>query len=214
MPTTASRAELRSVIAKIEEAQQRLAALEQAQVRAREQSWHIASQLAEVRGDLQRVTSDERRRLAYEFVNDGELADPVADAKSRVATAQAESDRLTEVEAALAGEVEHTQASLRQLRANQYAAMSEIVCTSREYQALLEEHTAAWQRLRTVKMALKTVQGSLHGQMPQNLMDERLRAEPLEVRIGFPIDPNLVGAWSDAMAALETDADAPLPDNV
>jgi hypothetical protein len=118
------------------------------------------------------------------------------------------------VRAALAGEVEHRQASLRQLRNAQYAAMSEIVCSGAEYQALLEQHTAAWQRLRTVKTALKAVQAGLHGQMPQRVADEALRSEPMEVRAGFPIDPNLVGAWSDAMAALETDADAPLPDRV
>jgi YD repeat-containing protein len=214
MPDTASRARLRSIIAEIEETQQRLAALEQAQTRAREQSWHMASNLAEVTDALQRVTSDERRRLAYEFANDAELADPVSDARSRVATAQSEADRLTEVEAALAAEVERTQSALRQLRANQYDEMAQIVCTSDEYGSLIEEHTAAWQRLRTVKTALKTVQSALHGQMPQSFMDEALRAEPLEVRIGFPVDPEPIERWAAALAALEQDANAELPNNV
>jgi hypothetical protein len=71
--------------------------------------------------------------------------------------------------------------------------MAQIVCTSPEYQALIEQHTAAWQRLRTVKTALKTVQAALHGQMPQRLMDEAHRAEPLEERVGYPVDPQPIG---------------------
>jgi hypothetical protein len=43
-------------------------------------------------------------------------------------------------------------------------------------------------------------------------MDEPNRSEPLEIRVGFQVDANLVGAWADAMAALGLDADAELPD--
>jgi hypothetical protein len=56
-----------------------------------------------------------------------------------------------------------------------------------------------------------TVQTSLHGQMPQNLMDEAQRSEPLEVRVGYPVDLALVTAQHTAMAALEIDPDAELP---
>jgi hypothetical protein len=40
-------------------------------------------------------------------------------------------------------------------------------------------------------------------------MGEPHRAEPLEVRIGYPIDEAFVTAW----AQLEQDPDAPLPTN-
>jgi hypothetical protein len=65
--------------------------------------------------------------------------------------------------------------------------------------------------LRSVKTALRTVTAGLHWQMPQNLMDESVRTEPFEERVGFPVDAVLVGAWAAAMSALEIDADAELP---
>jgi hypothetical protein len=55
------------------------------------------------------------------------------------------------------------------------------------------------------------VQAALHGQMPQRLMDEAHRAEPLEERVGSPVDPQPIERWAAALAALELDADAELP---
>jgi len=139
-------------------------------------------------------------------------ADPVADATAIVTAARADVKRLEETEAAMTREIERVQSGLRQRRVDQYAAKSEIICASPEYRALMEAHTEAWKRLRTVKKALAEVVTGCHGQLPQRFMDEPNRSEPLEIRVGFQVDANLVGAWADAMAALELDADAELPD--
>jgi hypothetical protein len=89
----------------------------------------------------------------------------------------------------------------------------ELVCTSPEYSALLQAHTDAWMRLRSVKTALRIVSAGLHGYGTQSTMDEPHKVEPLEPRVGFPIDQALVGAWQTAMAQLEVDADVELPSN-
>ncbi len=47
--------------------------------------------------------------------------------------------------------------------------------------------------------------------MPQRLAGEASRSEPLEERIGFPIDRDFLGAWSTAPENLLHDPDAPLP---
>jgi hypothetical protein len=73
---------------------------------------------------------------------------------------------LEKVESALAGEVDRVQSALRDLRILQYTAVSELVRTSDEYQALIEQHAAAWRRLRTIKTALKTVTAAMHGYLP------------------------------------------------
>jgi hypothetical protein len=90
--------------------------------------------------------------------------------------------------------------------------MSDLVCSSDEFEILKTQHKEAWMRLRSVKAALVAVTHGLHAYQPQNLADEAYRSEPLEAdRIGFPVDQNLVGAWIAAMAELENDADTDLP---
>jgi chromosome segregation ATPase len=213
-PLSASRDRLRDAIARVRQEQERLTSLEEAQTRAHDQLRDAEHALSDAESALQRVNRDEQSRLAYQFVNNGAVDDdPVADAKAIVTTAQAEVERLEKVETALASEVDRVQATLRTLRVTQYTIMTELVCGSNEYRSLIEAHTAAWQRLRTIKTALKTVSAGLHGQMPQALMDEALRAEPLEVRVGFPVDAVFVDAWVNALAALENDASAELPEN-
>jgi chromosome segregation ATPase len=181
-PTT-SRDRLRQAITKVREAEQQLVTLEHAQTRARERSWQARSQLSDAQDALARSQRNEQHRLAEEFLNDGELADPIADAKSNVTTAQSEVDRLDKVEAALATEVDKVQSSLPQLRVNQYTIMAEIVSSSPEYQALLDQHNDAWMRLRSIRTALREVSTGLHGQMPQPLLDQQQRSEPLDIKL-------------------------------
>jgi len=212
-PADPGRARLRAIINEIAETTHRLEALEQAQTRANERGWHAASQLAEANDQLRIAAKDAPRRLAYSYVNDddGELADPVTDAESRVAAAQREVDRLADVEAALSGEIAITQSTLRDLRVKQHVAMADVVCGSPQYRALLERHTACWQELRSVKDTLRILVSSLRGQHPLRLEQEVLRAETLEGdRTGYPVNAE-PGKWAAALTALENDADAELP---
>jgi hypothetical protein len=209
---TASRTRLRTAIEKVRQTENQLVSLETAQVRARERSWQARSQLSDAQDALARSQRNEQHRLAEEFLqNDGELADPITDAKANVTTAQAEVDRLDKVETALAAEVDKVQASLRQLRVNQYAIIAEIVSSSPEYQSLIQSHRDAWKHLRTIKECLRAVTTACHGQLDQRYLDEVTRSEPLEIRVGYEIHHELVDAWSQALSALETDASADLP---
>jgi hypothetical protein len=190
----------------------RLAALDDAATRARERSWHAASQLSEAKAELQRVTADEPRRLAYSFVNSDEAANPIGEARAYVEACQTEVAKVAEIEAALASEIVRAQSEAQRLRERRGQAMADTVCGSAEYHALIAEHRAAWAHLRTLKAALVAVRSALHGQAPQSLYFEIDSREPLEAdRVGFPVDGAFVAAWSAALAVLESNPSAPLP---
>lgn len=217
MPDPTSRDNLRSIITQITETQQRLAALEDARVRAREDRWALGSRLRDAQYELSRAQAEERSRIAYAYTNQQAVRDeitPVESAKLTLDRVQSEYDHIETVEASLDTEIPQVQSALRQLRNDQYTAISQIVCNSDEYEALLTAHTAAWRHLRSIKETLRTVQAGLHGQMPHALYDMASRSEPLEIRVGYPVDPELVTAWATSMSALENDADAPLPTSV
>jgi hypothetical protein len=118
---------------------------------------------------------------------------------------------LEEVEAALADEIARVQSNLRGLRNTLYAEMAQIVGASAEFQSLIEAHRATFKQLRTIKKVLQTVEIALHGNLPQPLSGWTHRMEPLEERVGYPVDPEPIERWAAAMAQLEQDADALLP---
>jgi chromosome segregation ATPase len=208
----ALRDRLRQAIASVAAETERLTALEQAQERAHQQMWEAESRLAGAKGAQERAAREERQSLAYRCANNDALTDdPVAAAKVATEAAQAEVDQLQRVEAALAGEIDKIQPALRTYRANMHAAIAEIVIASDEYAMLIEQHAAAWKQLRSIKTALRAVVAGLHGQMPQRYMDEPDRSEPLEPRVGYPVDNALISGWAEALAALEQDASAELP---
>jgi chromosome segregation ATPase len=184
------RDKLRAAIAERHEEEARLAALEEAQTRAHQQRQQAQSKLWDAERSLQEATRDAPQRKAYAFLNDDAPdVDPVADAQAAVAGAQAEATRLAEAETALSDEITRVQFSLRMLRAAQYAALADVLAASAEYQALAEQHSAAWQRLRSVRAALDAVVAGCHAQYPKKLEDEPRRVEPLAAdRVGYPAD--------------------------
>jgi chromosome segregation ATPase len=210
-PLAQTRERLRDAIARLQAEQQRLATLEAGQTRAHEQLRAAERKLADAQDALRHAERDEPARLAAQFIDGQTVDDPIADAKLIASAAQSEVSRLGRTEAALASEIERSQATLRSHRVVQYELMAEIVTSSDEYRLLVEQHRAAWKQLRSVKEALKVVSAALHGYLPQRYLDEVGRAEPLEERIGYSIDNALVSAWQDAMAALEHDSETDLP---
>jgi hypothetical protein len=211
-PLAATRARLRGVIERIRAEQAKLTSLEEGQTKAREQ-WHQAShRLSDAQDALRKAIAEEPSRLANAFVSNGAVEDdPVALANGKISAAQTEVSRLDKVEAALASEIERSQGSLRALRATQYELMSAVICGSDEYRLLIESHRAAWKQLRSVKEALRVVSTSLAGYLPQHYLDEAGLAEPLEPRVGYEVDANLVNSWREAMAQLAEDHETELP---
>jgi hypothetical protein len=206
------RAKLRDAIRRRQDEEQRLAALEDARSRAHAGGWHAASKLQDSEETLRRVTRDEPQRRAYAYLNSEPDADPVAEAKTAVDAARREVEQLEGAEVALTGEIARSQSRLRDLRADQSVALTEILADSAEYAALAAQHKLAWIRLRSVRAALEAVASSCSGPDWKRFADEARKSEPLEAdRHGYPTDPEVVNPWVSALAALENDADAALP---
>jgi hypothetical protein len=211
-PLEQTRERLRDAIARLAAEQTKLATLEAGQERAHEQLHEARRRLSDAQSALRKATAEEPSRLANAYLSNGAVEDdPVAIAKSNVSAAQTEVSRLGKVEAALSLEIERSQAALRTHRVVQYELMAEIVTSSDEYRLLIESHRNAWRQLRSIKTALKIVAAGLEGYLPQKYLDESGVAEPLEERVGYPIDNALVSAWREAMAQLAEDADTELP---
>jgi hypothetical protein len=158
------------------------------------------------------VTSIEQARLVDAYVTNGRFdANPVASAQADFNAAQAEVDRLEKVEAALAAEIERFEAHLRHLRVTLYASMAR----GGLFQSRVPEtHRTT---LHGVDAPAQCQNGTDHSPgwsswadaLP--LTEEANRSEPLEARVGSPVDSGFVRAWQEALAQLETDANAPLP---
>jgi hypothetical protein len=139
---------------------------------------------------------------------------PISSAQLALEAAQAEASQIERIEGALDSELIQVTNRLQARQAAVHRALADLVCSSAEYQSLLEQHTAAWQRLRTIKVALRTIQTALRGEHPQRLAELIGLSEPLEVRVGYPVDNELVGAWRAALQNLLIDPDAELPSQV
>jgi DNA repair exonuclease SbcCD ATPase subunit len=209
----ALRSRLADAITRRDHERQRLAALEAAQSKAREQRRQIQSRLSDAQEGLRVAHAEERSALAYSFAATGKMdgADPVAAAQSVVSRCEAELDQVNRIEDAISGEIDQLQGTLRNLQHDIWRAAANLVVASDEYQLLIASHKAAWQQLRSVKTALRMVQSNLHGYLPSNFAEIADSGEPLEERVGYPVDQNLVGAWSMAVAELEKDPTVELP---
>jgi hypothetical protein len=138
----------------------------------------------------------------------------VCAAQLKLEAAQAEASQIERIEAALDADLAAVNNRLQRCQDAVHAALADLVCNSAEYQRLLEQHRAAWHRLRTVKVTLRTIQKALHGEWPEHLATEIDRGEPLDVRVGYPVDDKFVGAWAEALANLPVDPDSELPSQV
>jgi chromosome segregation ATPase len=207
------RDQLRQALANLQIEQQKLASLEDGRNRAREQRWSLGPKLRDAQFELRKALAEEPRRLAHAYAagEDRDAMTPVEAAQTALDRVQAEHQKIEQVEEALDTEIATVSNNLRERQTAVYTAMSKLAISSPEYQSLLDEHRAAWKRLRTIREALRTVNAAMHGQIPQSYIDEAARAEPLVVSITYPADPELVTAWATALARLEQDADAELP---
>jgi hypothetical protein len=124
---------------------------------------------------------------------------------------RSEQDRLTEIDRALENEIAQAQVRLRQRRYDLHAVMADVVTQSDEYLALLEHLNAAWIRLRSLRIACSQIQSLLAGYLPHEFETRWQAVEPLEDRVGYDVDENLIQSWTQAMHQLATDADTPLP---
>jgi predicted nucleic acid-binding Zn-ribbon protein len=206
----ALRARLREAIAAVAQEDARLDRLEDGHARAREESWHVRSQLVDAEDALRKAANDAPQRKVYEYLN-GDIAlaaDPVAEAETTAEAARREVARIDELETALTAEIQQTQYRVQALRRELYEAMAAVVTASPEYRALIDDHRATWRHLRSLKETLRVLHEALHGQYPDIELISLI--EPLAVRVGYPVEDS-VAQWGEALRRLERDADAGLP---
>jgi hypothetical protein len=210
---TPERIRLREKLTLLHEEEQRLTALEDGQLRAEEQRREAGERLRAAEAALRDAHRDEPGRLAYAFVNNEVIErQSLAQAQALVEQRQREHDQAREIDSALATEIELAQRRLRQCRSNLHEALAAVVTAAPEFTALMDAHTAAWRRLRSVRVCLRdVVQRACQGYMPQPLESLIAAVETLEERVGYEVDQHLISAWRSALERLATDADAELP---
>ena len=89
-----------------------------------------------------------------------------------------------------------------------------FVCESPEFLALFTELDDAWARLRGLRKCFSTIQQALSGHMPGPLMSRWQTVVPLDYDVSYPLDEHPADLWSQALAAVQADADAKLPSKV
>ena len=212
-------------IAALKEEEQRLASLEDASTRAREESWAAGSKVSEAQDALRQAQHAEPQRLVYAYANaanggNGAEISPVDAAQLVLDQALQEDHRILQLENMLSDELRTV--SRRRDRA-QYAvhqALADLVCNSTEFAHLFDELRFAWSRLRGIRKAFWTITRALDGQMPNELLERwqatiSLNVEAIRDSVGpIPTDEAPAEAWREALEALLTDPDAELPQDV
>jgi hypothetical protein len=205
---------LAAAIASLREEEERLAALEAAQDRCREETAALHEGLLDEQAGLSEIQRTYPATLAYGYVNSSNLEDDLtlAEAEASVEHARAQYDHQVEIEQALALQITEVENRVRRARINVTIALANLVCSSDEIAALLAELDAAWATIRGIRKAFDLITERLHGQMPFPMLSHWQAAMPLDHRIiGYPIEESHATAWTAALDALIADATAPLP---
>jgi chromosome segregation ATPase len=212
-PQAPPRERLRTAIGRVTEESNRLNGLEDGQRRAQERLRTARQTLEEAEAALRKLQQNSPTELAYAFANN-ELADQQAltETTTTIDHHRQEQDRLVGIDEALSNEIAQSQVRLRQRQRDLYSVMADVVITSDEYTSLLAEIDATWVRLRSLRVAAIQIQTGLRGYLPTEFERRTQAVEPLEERVGYPVDEDLVRPWAQALSRLSTDADTPLPD--
>jgi hypothetical protein len=151
--------------------------------------------------------------LVYSFVNN-EVVDFDHDlklAQGAVDSAQAQLRQADAIADALEQEIQHVTGTLARRQAELRQALANLVADSPAFTALLKANDEAWQRLRSIRVCFGAIHDIVGAYIPQNISSRWQAVEPLDERIGYEVDQDLIGAWREALQALLQDADAELP---
>jgi hypothetical protein len=212
-----SRAKLREALARSREEEQRLDGLSQALERCHMENLAASTALQASIEELAKARHVDKRDLAYRFANSEilERTHEIEAAEALVARNQAELERLSEVEQALADEIKASQSRLTMRQMALREQLSEVICSSPQFNELLERLDQLWGSMRGLHKCFRTLSAALGG-----LPDVHFR----RIHRVVSLDPDAVGepqlderpaeAWSKALSALLQNADAPLPNGV
>ena len=153
----------------------------------------------------------------YNYVNkelEVDLDLHFAQAQRAVNEAKAAHDRLEQIDRELQTEITKAEQRLRQCHTRLHESLAAVVTAAPEFATLMDAHTQAWRRLRSVRAALAHIQSACHGNLPQSIESKIIAVEPLEERVHYPLDPEPLASWSSALQRLEHDHEAELPTEV
>jgi hypothetical protein len=214
----ASRDKYRTALFKYQEERQRCDGLEGAggrdgcheQLRA---AWHTQTAAELKLSELQQANPASRSQdLAYGFVNnEAPVQNPaVVIAQSAVAQAQRDVARLTEIEAALDSEIQHSQSRLGFLRSNLRDCLNELICSDLAFQSLLDELDRTHAHLRGLHKCFRLISKEIGGLPHKHFthINQRISLDPDVVE---PIEEGPARLWELALVKLRDDADAELP---
>jgi hypothetical protein len=195
---------------------ERLAATEQGVYRAHDE----LMEAYRVRDAAERDMTEARKNNPGELVASYLEGRPTPQASLRLAEAQTEVKRaashvghMEEIEAALQQEISILKPQLRLSEMRMYSALGNAVADSESFQLLCANMSEAWKRLRTLRTVAANVQKACKGYLPHECDVGLLASEPLEERVGYPVDNAVVATWQTALDDLLEDADTELPND-
>jgi hypothetical protein len=155
--------------------------------------------------------------LAFRFLNREvvEKTHEIEIAEAAVARHQAEIERLSEIEQALSDEVRQSQSRLVMRQMTLREQLSEVICSSPQFNELLEQLDQLWGRMRGLHKCFRTLSAALGG-LPDVHFRRIHRVVSLDPDALYQpqLDERPAAAWSAALSALRENPDAPLPDGV
>jgi hypothetical protein len=209
-----SRDKLRIAQTRRLEEQTRLDGLEAAQDRVAGEIRTANQTLRRIEDQLQELRDGDRIAAAYAFANDEELADDAATLAAKNAEldrAQSEIARLSAIDLTLGEEVHQARMRLGLKQMTWRDELGSVICTSREFQGLLDDLTAAWGRLRGIRKALQTISSNIGG-FPYSIHTTVYRSVALDPDVlGEPTEESWAEAWAQTMREITENPDFPLP---
>jgi chromosome segregation ATPase len=175
-----------------------------------------ATALANAQDDLTTTRRKRPAELAYGFAAGQELLQlrhSVAEAQALVTRRESEVQHYREILEALEREIAQVEVRLRNCQSAVHEALARVIATSTEFAAFCDELDHAWLRLRSLKVAADAIMVASHGHLPTDVYSKLQAAQPLEERVGYPVE-DIVARWQGALARLLTSADTALPEGV
>jgi hypothetical protein len=133
----------------------------------------------------------------------------IAEAKVRHAAAQL--DHYQDLVKAIEAEITHAQGDVRLRATDLHSTFAAVVCNSPAFKHLCADLNAARMRLRTLRTVFEQVQTACHGAMSNDVARANAH-QPVEERIGHPVNVEMVQTWWEALQRLADDPDAELPE--
>lgn len=202
-PLSPERQRLSDTISRVAQIEAELARLREARARIG-QPWHLDTAIADAETALAEARAHEPRRLVDEALGCAAGGQPtVAEAEAGLAGAKAEADRRRGAQALLDEEERRLHDALRFALGNRREAIGAVIRSDPAFAALFAEFDAALERAADLRSIFNVLGLAM---TPRDLDHAALIERPGTGRG--------VAEWRVALAALETDAAAPLPDAV